>query len=207
MSDDRRGLSIRRKARTVDAYVDPHVARLVDAINRSPFDVSTFGSCSGHLRKPGLPYVAFHTARLEFVAFMLLCVGAVNDVMRGQTSVKLPAASGNSGGSIRLALHSSLWDGRFSLWPVGMGLVPPPRRLVELWWLELGELARMLERRDAAPSMRFRSEAARLQRSPSRTPWWSQYATNDRGSELESMIRLLEAIAQRRGHHVREENR
>jgi hypothetical protein len=206
MSNDRRGVSVRREARTVDAYVDPHVARLVDAINRSPFDVSTFGSCSGHLRKPGLPYVAFHTERLEFVAFMLLCVGAVNDVMRGQTSLKLPVASGKSGGSIRLAVHPSLWDGRFSLWPVGMGLVPPPRRLVELWWLELGELARMLERRDASPSMRFRSEAARLGRSPSRPPWWSQHATNDGGSELESMISLLEAVAERRGRPARKRN-
>ncbi len=204
MTDGQRKVAARRAARTVDAYVDARVARLVDAINRSPFGVSTFGACSGHLHKPGLPCVAFHTPRLDFAAFMVGCVKAVNAVMRGQTILRLPTPSGADGGSIRLASYSGLWDGRLSLWPVSMGLVPPPRRLVELWWLELGELARMVERQDAQPSMRFCTEAVRLQDSPSRAPWWSRYATSEDGFELASMIRLLEAIAQRQGRDVRE---
>lgn len=137
---------------------DRHAAALVDAINDAKTDVHTFACCSGHLTKPGVPYIAFRGTDWEFVKTLLARITTVNNATSGQTRLVLSEfTEGRFDGSIRFVIYPwlDLADDEWTRMLEGSG--PPPRRLVRLWWEELDELARLLRESHSAPSATFQS--------------------------------------------------
>jgi hypothetical protein len=135
-------------ADTVSEPVDKHVARLVDAINRSRFHATTLFSCSGHVGKDSFPYVAFECRGFSFVRFALRCVSSVNAVTGGGTQLRLMKSRGGGVyGAIGFVSYPSRYDTDWAA---------PPAHLVHLWWAELDELAGMVETGRAEVSAGFR---------------------------------------------------
>ena len=143
-------------ASTVEAYVDPHARRLVDAINTSPLTACTFGCCSGHYHKPGLPYVAFRCRGWDFIHFLLTAVSGLNLVTRAQTSISLRSIRNEREirASVKFSVYPWLFAGR-DWTPLLTEQMNPPRVLAKLWWWEFDELAAMIEERRAWPSREF----------------------------------------------------
>lgn len=143
-------------ASTVNAYVDPHARRLVDAINTSPLLVRTVSCCSGHYHKPGLPYVAFRCWGWEFVHFLLTAVTGVNQATRGYTSIRLREIRDDKKirGAIELGIYPWVIRG-VNFGPLVIEEAIPPRRMVRLWWREQEELASMIHECRTWPSREF----------------------------------------------------
>ncbi len=140
-------------AKTVSQSVDKHVARLVDAINGSTFSAKTLYSCSGHPGKASFPYVAFECRGFAFVKFTLRCLSRVNAITGGATQLRLTKISGDRlFGVIGFVSYPSRYG---TDWPT------PPAHLVQLWWAEIDELARMVERGRAEESAEFCGAAER----------------------------------------------
>lgn len=141
---------------TVDAYVDPHARRLVEAMNTSRLLVRTVSCCSGHYHKPGLPYVAFRCLGWDFVLFALAAITGVNQATRGYTSVRLREIRDDKKmrGTIDLGVYPWVMRG-VNFGPLVTEEVAPPRGMVRLWWHELGELATMVEEGRSWPSREF----------------------------------------------------
>jgi hypothetical protein len=135
-------------AKTVSEPVDKHVARFVDAINRSRFHATTLFSCSGHVGKDSFPYVAFACRGFSFVLFMLQCVSRVNVITGGGTQLRLMKLRG---GRVYGAIGFVSYPSRY-----GTDWAAPPAHLVHLWWAELDELGSMLETERAEVSAGFR---------------------------------------------------
>lgn len=150
-------------AKTVQQPVDRHVASLVDAINRIGTRVHTFASCSGHLAKSGIPYVAITGTDWSFVRLLLTSTSRVNDVTGGRTRLELvDFRRSEYRAALRLTVYpwlqlsDSEWTAAFI-----DGTGAPPRRLVKLWWDELDELARMISTPGSSPCSAFELRIAR----------------------------------------------
>ncbi len=144
-------------AKTVNKAVDRHAADLVDAINGSARNVRTYACCSGHIVKPGVPYVAFSGTDWGFVRSLLVQVTSVNAATGGSTRLELFESHRRTfRGAMRLTiypwieLYEDEWKRAFV-----KHTAPPPPRLVRLWWSELSELARMIDKSEATPSAEF----------------------------------------------------
>lgn len=142
-------------AATVEEPVDRHIARLVDAINRSSYGVRSTGSCSGHTRDSMWPYLAFRARGWKFVKFVLHGVTALNAVTGGSTHIDLYAAKGRELTGV-IHLHPYLQSWRPRRWK------NPPLWLVHLWWVELDALAEMVERATVQPPSRVADSFATL---------------------------------------------
>jgi hypothetical protein len=144
------------RAKTVQAYVDPHARRLVDAINKCTLDARTTYCCSGHYHKPGFPYLAFYSRSWDFVRFLLTAITAANRSTLGYTKLDLTSFIDERevSGSVRWGVYP--WFFRdVHLLPLFTEDVSPPRSLVQLWWCELDELAAMVEQRRTWSSREF----------------------------------------------------
>ena len=140
-------------AKTVAAPVDRHAAALVDAINEADTDFHTLSCCSGHLAKPGIPYVAIAGTDWEFVKRLLSLISAVNRSTAGRTTLSLTEFSdGHIVGAIRFVVYPWFEVGEHQLMHMYEHTGPPPRRLVHLWWEEIDELARLVREADSEPS-------------------------------------------------------
>ena len=152
-------------AKTVQGPVDRHIAGLVDAINSGRSRVRTFACCSGHMVKPGVPYVAFAGTDWPFIRSLLTIVTKVNAVTRGSTRLELFEVEGRQfRGALRLTVYPWIelsedeWISAFV-----DHTASPPRRLVRLWWDELTELARMVGTQDPTPCDGFELRFERAQ--------------------------------------------
>lgn len=143
-------------AKTVTQAVDRHAAALVDAINNTDTDVRTFACCSGHMKKPGVPYVAFRGTDWEFIKTLMERITAVNNATLGQTRLVLSEFSdGHFVGSIRFVIYPWLDSSDDEWTQIVENTGPPPRRLVRLWWDELDEIARVVRESLTEPSPTF----------------------------------------------------
>ena len=162
-------------AQTVDAPVDRHIAPLVDAINRTG-QARTYSSCSGHFKDSGFPHVGFKTQGWEFVGKVRRMISQLNEVTRGQTLIEIRSFSddGVVEAVIRFRMYPWLWAPNINLAPLAAQLVFPPPRLVRLWWAEIAEFARMIDR-DDQPGDAYAGYVARQQRTRRRGfPWWGK---------------------------------
>ena len=140
-------------AKTVSQPVDKHVARLVDAINASKFSAKTLYSCSGHPGKDSFPYVSFECRGFAFAKFVLQCLSRTNQITGGRTHLQLIKVEGMR---VQGVIGFMSYPSRYGLdWSV------PPAYLVHLWWLELDELARMIENGSAEATAGFRAVVAK----------------------------------------------
>lgn len=124
----------------------------------------------------------------------------LNRATTGSTYLHLPHPRGTA--SIRLGLYSGLWPGT-SFWPLLAGLVNPPQRLVDLWWRELGELARMIGREDACVGRDFEHAFARRMTDRAVRPWWHSYDADDIGDLTRFCGELARRNAGRASHSRR----
>lgn len=186
--------SPRRHARTVDEWVDRAIAPLVDAVNGSGLGIRTKFSCSGHATRPDWPYLLFEADNASWIEFIESCVLNVNSVTRGQSRVELGLRP--HAGVLRLPVYPGIWSGLNS-WPITSHLVNPPRRLVELWWIELAELARMIRKHDAQPSRHFERAFADKLLAPSRRPWWHAIYPMQYEPDPNALPRLVAELTRR----------
>jgi hypothetical protein len=145
-----------RRSSTVSEYVDPHARRLVDAINNCPQGARTYACCSGHYHKPSQPYVAFYSWNWDFIRLLLSITTGINRASRGYTTVSLRHYLDERQIQGSLRLNPYPWLGRNEyLFRLSVEDAIPSRRIAQLWWRELDEMAAMIEERRTWPSQAF----------------------------------------------------